>query len=165
MTTQTSKKGSRFFPFLISLLIPLAIGFIASLFIRPEITGWYATLQKPPFEPPSGLFAQVWTGLYIMMGIAAYLVWAKRNRTARFYTAASIYCIQLLLNFSWSIVFFGMHQVFGALIVMILLWVSIVLNMVWFHRFSKAASWLLLPYLIWVSFATVLNLYIYLLNG
>lgn len=165
MATQTSKKGFQFFPFIISLLIPLAIGFTASLVTRPEIPGWYAALQKPSFNPPPWLFAPVWTGLYIMMAIAAYLVWAKRNRAAAFYTATSIYCIQLLLNFSWSIVFFGMHQVFWALIIIILLWVSIVLNMIWFHRFSKTASWLLVPYLLWVSFASVLNLYIYLLNG
>ncbi|QEC75951.1 TspO/MBR family protein [Mucilaginibacter ginsenosidivorax] len=154
----------QFFPFLISLIITLAIGFVASLFTRPEIAGWYSTLKKPSFNPPPWLFAPVWTALYIMMATAAYLVWKHRSRKPVYIIARNIYFIQLALNFSWSIVFFGLHQVLGALIVIILLWLSIILNINWFYKFSKAAGRLLWPYLLWVSFAAVLNAAIYLLN-
>jgi benzodiazapine receptor len=164
MNTPKSRKGFQLIPFSISLVITLAIGFVASIFTRPEIAGWYAGLQKPSFNPPAWLFAPVWTGLYILIAIAAYLVWKRRNPLNVYYTAAGIYFIQLLLNFSWSIVFFGIHQIFDALIVIALLWLSIICNMIWFNKFSKTAAWILLPYLLWVSFAGLLNLNIYLLN-
>jgi len=160
----TIRKGFQPIPFIISLAITLAIGFVASLFTRPQIPGWYATLQKPSFNPPSWLFPPVWTMLYILIAIAAYLVWKRRNLIMGYSTAAAIYIIQLLLNFSWSIVFFGMHQILDALIVIMLLWLSIILNIAWFGKFNKIAAWLLVPYLLWVSFATLLNLNIYLLN-
>lgn len=148
----------------ISLIITLGIGFTASLFTRPEIAGWYAGLQKPWFNPPSWLFAPVWTSLYILIGIAAWLVWRHREKSTKYYATGSIYILQLLFNFSWSIVFFGMHQIFGALIVIILLWISILANIILFDKYSKTAAWLLVPYLLWVTFAGFLNLFIYLLN-
>jgi benzodiazapine receptor len=151
-------------PFFILVAINLVIGFVASLFTRPEIAGWYAALHKPWFNPPSWLFAPVWTIIYILIAIAAYQVWKHRDNTAAYKTTVAIYFIQLLLNFSWSIAFFGLHQVFGALIVILALLASIILNMVWFGRFSRTGAWLLLPYLLWVGFASVLNLNIYLLN-
>jgi len=165
MNALTIKKRFQLFPFLISLAITLAIGFTASLFTRPQIAGWYALLQKPSFNPPAWLFAPVWTILYILIAIAAYMVWKRRNTTTIYHSTVGIYFIQLLLNFSWSIVFFGLHQVFGALIIIILLWASILLNIYWFHKFNKTAAWLLVPYLLWVSFAALLNVNIYLLNG
>jgi len=164
MVTITSHKKFQFLPFLISLLITLAIGFVASLFTRPQIARWYSTLNKPSFNPPNWLFAPVWTGIYIMIAIAAYLVWKRRDNTREYSFTVSIYFIQLALNFSWSIVFFGLHGIRPALIVILLLWVSIILNIRWFNKFSSTAAWLLLPYLAWVSFASLLNLSIYLLN-
>jgi benzodiazapine receptor len=154
----------QFFPFLVSLLIVLAIGFTASMVTRPEIAGWYSTLKKPVFNPPPWLFAPVWTTIYVLIATAAYLVWKHRSRKPAYIIARAVYIIQLTLNFSWSIVFFGLHQVLAALIVIILLWVSIVININWFNKYSKVAGWLLWPYLLWVSFATVLNACIYLLN-
>lgn len=154
----------QFFPFLISLLITLVIGFVASLVTRPQIAGWYGTLNKPSFNPPPWLFAPVWTAIYIMIATAAYLVWKHRSRKPTYIIARSVYFIQLILNFSWSIVFFGLHQVLAALIVIILMWVSILLNIYWFGKFSKVAGRLLWPYLLWVSFAALLNASIYLLN-
>jgi tryptophan-rich sensory protein len=154
----------QFFPFLISLLITLAVGFVASLVTRPEIPGWYSTLKKPFFNPPPWLFAPVWTVIYIMIATAAYLVWKLRSRKPAYIIARSVYIIQLVLNFSWSIVFFGLHQVLGAMIVIILLWISILFNINWFGKFNKIAARLLWPYLLWVSFAAVLNASIYLLN-
>lgn len=150
--------------FIILLAVNVAIGVIASLFTRPEIHGWYATLQQPPFNPPAWVFGPVWTVIYLLIAIAAYRVWRHRNDSGLFTAATLIYIVQLALNFAWSIVFFGMHQVFWALVVILALLLSIILIMVLFSRFSRAGTWLLLPYLLWVSFASVLNLYIYLLN-
>ncbi|WP_183564320.1 TspO/MBR family protein [Mucilaginibacter sp. SP1R1] len=165
MSSTASIRKFQFFPFVISLLITLSIGFVASLFTRPEIAGWYSTLKKPPFNPPAWLFAPVWTALYILIAIAAYLVWKHRSRKPVYKVTRAIYFIQLFLNFSWSIVFFGMHQVAGALVVIILLWISIGLSIMWFNKFNKTAGWLLVPYLLWVSFAGVLNASIYFLNN
>ena len=149
---------------LISLSITLAIGMVASIVTRPQIAGWYSTLKKPSFNPPPWLFAPVWIAIYTMIAIAAYLVWQQRSRRPIYQTTRNIYILQLCLNFLWSIMFFGFHQVFGALVIIILLWISIIFNIALFRKFSKAAGWLLLPYLLWVSFAGVLNAAIYLLN-
>jgi len=160
----TPSKKFQLFPFLISLVITLAIGFVASLFTRPQIAGWYSTLNKPTFNPPPWLFAPVWTALYIMIAIAAYLVWQQRDSSKTYKITASIYIVQLAFNFSWSMVFFGLHGILPALFVILLLWVSIILNIRWFKKYSRTAAWLLVPYLLWVSFASILNLSIYLLN-
>ncbi|TWR27782.1 tryptophan-rich sensory protein [Mucilaginibacter achroorhodeus] len=154
----------QFIPLLISLIITLAIGFTASFFTRPEIEGWYQTLKKPTFTPPNFVFPIAWTLLYILIAIAAYLVWKKRDRSVTYKTAAVIYALQLLFNFSWSIVFFEFHQILGGLLVIIALLVIIILNISWFNRFSKPAAYLLIPYFLWVSFATLLNLSIYIFN-
>ncbi|MEO6979199.1 MAG: TspO/MBR family protein [Mucilaginibacter sp.] len=159
-----SSKKFQFFPFLISLLITLVIGFVASLFTRPQIAGWYSTLNKPTFNPPPWLFAPVWTAIYIMIAIGAYLVWQRRDNSKTYKITAAIYIVQLSFNFLWSIVFFGLHGILPALFVILLLWVSIILNIRWFKKYSKTAGWLLVPYLLWVSFASILNLSIYLLN-
>ncbi|MDB4999617.1 MAG: TspO protein [Mucilaginibacter sp.] len=151
-------------PLVISLAITLSIAYVASIFTRPQIQSWYITLHKPAFNPPNWLFAPVWVTIYILIGIAAYLVWKLRNGSATYKTTVIIYIIQLLLNLSWSIAFFGMHQIFAALIIIISLLVAIILNINWFGLFSKVAAWLLVPYLLWVSFASFLNLSIYILN-
>ena len=158
-------KKFQFIPFVISLVITLAIGFTASLVTRPQIPGWYEGLQKPWFNPPPWLFAPVWTSIYIMIAIAAYLIWKHRRPSLKYRITRNIYIIQLILNFSWSIVFFGLHQILAALVVIALLWSSILFNYVWFSKYSKAAAWLLVPYLLWVTFAAILNLNIYLLNS
>jgi len=164
MRPKSLNKKFQVFPFIISLAITLAIGFVASLFTRPQIASWYVSLKKPSFNPPNWAFPVAWTILYILIAISAYLVWKRRNRAVTYKTTAGIYFVQLLLNFSWSIIFFGMHQVFGALVIIGLLWISIIFNIRWFGKFSKAAAWLLVPYILWVSFAGLLNLNIYLLN-
>jgi len=164
MKTLTQPGKFQFGPFMVSLLITLAIGIVASLFTTPQIAGWYASLQKPAFNPPNWLFAPVWTTLYIMIAIAAYLVWKRRDTSPAYRKAKRVYFWQLLLNFSWSIIFFGLHQVLIALMVIVLLWLSIIITMFAFKRFSATACWLLLPYLLWVSFAALLNFSIYVLN-
>ncbi|MGY4536671.1 benzodiazapine receptor [Mucilaginibacter sp. UYNi724] len=163
---KTNKTETRFRPFalIISLLITLSIGVVAAAFTRPEIAGWYTTLKKPDFTPPNWLFPVAWTLLYILIGIAAYLVWQLRDGSRTYKTAAIIYIFQLALNFSWSIVFFGMHETLGGLVVIIALLVTIILNISWFGRFSIAAAWLLVPYLLWIGYAMLLNLTICVIN-
>lgn len=164
MQSRNPDKKFQPIPFFISLAITLGIGFVASIFTRPEIKNWYITLQKPSFTPPNWLFPVAWTLLYILIATAAYLVWKRRDRSSVYKTTVVIYSIQLALNFSWSIVFFGMHQIFGGLVIIVLLLVCIVLNIAWFGKFTKVAAWLLVPYILWVSYAALLNLNIYLLN-
>jgi tryptophan-rich sensory protein len=168
MTTLQAQPGERhkfrLLSLIVSLLITQGIAATASLFTLSQIPGWYKTLNKPSFNPPNWLFGPVWTVLYIMIAIAAYLVWQRRVGNPLFNKARVSYFVQLLLNFTWSAVFFGMHQILWALVVITLLWISIVVNIYYFGKFSKVAAWLLVPYLLWVSFASVLNLYIYLLN-
>ncbi len=149
---------------IISLLMVAAIAATASFFTISQIPGWYRTLQKPSFSPPNWLFGPVWTCLYVMVAVAAYLVWQRRDESSFYRTTRTMYFVQLLLNFLWSIVFFGMHQVLGALAIIVLLLISIGVLIYRFNHFSTTASLLLVPYILWVSFASLLNFYIYLLN-
>jgi len=123
---------------------------------------WYASLQKPPFNPPSWVFAPVWTILYLMMGIAAFQIW--QTKSPRRPLALTVYVIQLLLNGLWSWIFFAWQRLLESAIEISMLWVFIVLTMVVFVRIQRSAAWLLIPYLAWVSFASVLNWTIYGLN-
>jgi benzodiazapine receptor len=144
--------------------IALGVGISASLFTRPEIKGWYATLHKPGFTPPPWLFGPVWTVLYIMMAVAAYEVWKRRNESAVYACSKANYIIQLILNFLWSFTFFYLHQPVLALVVIISLVVSISGTLFYFGKIYRAAAWLLVPYLLWVGFATALNGAIVMLN-
>ncbi|TSD66022.1 tryptophan-rich sensory protein [Inquilinus sp. KBS0705] len=164
MKAATLNNKFQIFPFLISLFITFCIGGVASVVTRPQIASWYITLTKPTYNPPNWAFPIAWSILYFLIGTAAYMVWKRRNNSTTYATARIIYFVQLLLNFSWSIVFFGMHQIFAALCIIIMLLVVIILNIAWFGRFSKPAAWLLVPYILWVGFASLLNLSIYILN-
>jgi benzodiazapine receptor len=149
---------------LVSILLPMVIGLIGSLATWPAIPNWFATLQKPFFNPPNWLFGPVWTLLYIMMGVAAYLVWRCGTEKPEVRGALKWYLVQLLLNCAWSLVFFGLRFPLGGLVIIIVLWALIFITMQRFFKISKSAGWLLLPYLLWVSFATILNLAIVALN-
>jgi benzodiazapine receptor len=164
MRANLAEPKFKYLPLIISLLITLSIGGVAGFFTRPEIKTWYITLNKPDFTPPNWLFPVAWTILYILIAISAYLVWKLRDGSSTYKTAVIIYIVQLSLNFSWSIVFFGMHQIFGGLIIIVTLLVTIILNISWFNRFSKTAAWLLVPYLLWVSYAALLNICISVFN-
>jgi len=148
----------------LSIVACLAAGAIGSIFTRSAISTWYATLEKPPFTPPNWLFAPVWTLLYILMGIAAFLVWRKglENRGVRI--ALIVFLIQLVLNALWSVVFFGLESPLYGLIVISVLWIAILVTIIKFFRISRVASVLMWPYLLWVTFAAVLNSSIWLLN-
>jgi translocator protein len=155
------KKALRILAFV--LVCELA-GIIGSFFTAPSIPGWYAGLVKPSFNPPGWVFAPVWTILYILMGLAAYLVYEKGPKRGDVRTALAVFAGQLLLNALWSIVFFGAHMILGAAVIIVLLWGLIVATIWLFSRISKVAAYLLVPYILWVSFATVLNISLYVLN-
>ena len=139
-------------------------GFIGSIFTTPSIPGWYAALAKPPFNPPNWVFAPVWTALYALMGIAAYLVYEKGPRRNEVRKALVVFAFQLVLNTLWSIVFFGAHMILGAAIIIIILWGLIAVSIRLFSKVSRAAAYLLVPYILWVSFATILNISLCALN-
>jgi len=164
MMNTTQQTRFQFWPLAISLLITLSIAGVASYFTVPQIPGWYAGLEKPSFNPPNGLFGPVWTVLYIMIAVSAYLIWQRKDTSVDYVNAKYIYFLQLFLNFSWSIIFFGLHQILAALVIIGLLWIVIILNIFFFGKISKIAAWLLVPYLLWVSFASLLNLEIFRLN-
>ncbi|WP_153797662.1 TspO/MBR family protein [Foetidibacter luteolus] len=147
----------------LSLLITLSVGFVAGIATAANVDEWYAGLNKPAFNPPNSLFMPVWTVLYVLMGISLYLVWKKPPTPAR-NNALIIFFVQLALNFSWSFIFFSLHQPGWALvdIVALLLGIAVTINV--FRHLSKTAAWLLVPYFLWVAFATVLNTAIYQLN-
>ena len=140
-----------------SIGICLGAGIIGSFFTVSAIPEWYATLNKPAFSPPNWIFGPVWTILYILMGVSLYLVWVKK-------TVPAVFWLQLILNALWSIIFFGMKNPTLAFVDIIALWVAIVLTIKAFSKINKLAGQLLWPYLAWVSFASILNLAIVILN-
>ncbi len=143
---------------------PLLAGGIGSIFTTAKIPGWYANLAKPLLNPPSWVFGPVWTVLYVLMGVATFLVWKRGGERKAARQAFMAFVTQLFLNAIWSVLFFGLQRPDLALIDIVLLWIMIVVTMVFFARVSKTSAWLLLPYLAWVSFATYLNYGIYVRN-
>ena len=150
------------------LLASLALCFgaaaIGSMVTRPAVAGWYVTVQKPVFSPPNEVFAPVWTILYLMMAVALYLVWHKRENGVRDNLALQLFAVQLTLNVLWSVVFFGLHSIGGGLIVICLLGMTLLATIRRFWSISKFAAACLIPYFLWLSFATVLNFAIWRLN-
>ena len=149
---------------IISLLVPQIIGFVGALFTTDSVKTWYVTIIKPTFNPPNWIFGPVWTLLFVLMGIGLYLVWSKGLNVNGVKLAIIIFAIQLALNLIWSILFFGLHNPLAALIEIFVLWVSILLMIIFFWQVSPIAAYLQIPYLLWVTFATILNFSIVLLN-
>jgi benzodiazapine receptor len=149
---------------ILSIVIASLAGFIGSLFTMNSVRTWYQTIKRPDWNPPNWLFGPVWTLLYFLMGIALYLVWSKGTDTQYARMALLLFGIQLALNSVWSILFFGLHSPFWAFIEIAILWLFILLTMFSFYPISRAASYLMVPYILWVSFAAVLNFSIYWLN-
>lgn len=152
----------------ISLLTSLALCFLAAMIgayaTYPSIGTWYATLHKPFFNPPNYVFGPVWTVLYTLMGISLHVVWMKGTKKKKNTTALLYFFIQLSANTLWSLVFFYLHAPFLAFLVILFMWLMIFLTIQEFHKFSKIAAQMLYPYLAWVSFATLLNFAIVILN-
>lgn len=154
---------SQIFKLLVSLALPLALGAIAGLYTADAIPGWYKTLNRPSFNPPDWLFVPVWTTLYILMGISLFLIW-KQSASKERNVAIFVFLLQQALNFAWSFIFFYFNRISFALIEIILLWINIIIMLVLFYKIKPIASYINIPYLIWVTFATILNVGYYLLN-
>ncbi|MBL0106878.1 MAG: tryptophan-rich sensory protein [Ignavibacteria bacterium] len=149
---------------ILSLVICQLAGFIGAIFTMDSIPTWYAALNKPSFNPPNNVFGPVWTILYVMMGISMFLIWKEGLKNKDVKNAFIFFIIQLILNFLWSVVFFGAHSVLGGLIIIVLLWLAVLYCIISFRKISRVASILLIPYLLWITFATLLNYYILILN-
>ncbi len=153
----------RFLGVLIAVLVTLCAGLVGNLLGADAIATWYASLEKPSWNPPNWIFGPVWTILYVLMGIAAYLVWEKTKDSSR-RAALVVYGVQLFLNALWSIIFFTFKQpaiAFGEIVIM---WITILATIILFWRIRPLAAALLLPYIAWVTFASVLNFAVWQLN-
>ena len=148
----------------IFIIIAEAAGATGSIFTASAIPAWYATLQKPAFNPPNFIFAPVWTILYFLMGVSAFLVFEKGFTKKEVRFALLVFALQLILNVLWSFVFFGLKSPSLAFLEIIILWVSILATIFYFYKISKPASYLLIPYLLWTTFAAFLNFAIFRLN-
>lgn len=147
-----------------SIAVSLGAGAIGSIFTITNIPGWYDHLQKAPFNPPNWVFGPVWTLLYVLMGIALYLVWvAPGKKRSKMYCYLAFWS-QLFLNALWSIVFFGLHSLWGGVVVITCLFLAVVVSAILFRAFSRTAMWLLVPYAAWICFATYLNVSAAVLN-
>ena len=156
---------NKIFRIAIVVIICLAVGYLSGMVTRASITTWYPTLVKPSFNPPNWIFAPVWTSLYVMMGVAAGLIWNQiTTQKAAVTKALQFFTIQLVLNALWSYLFFGLHNLMLATIEVVLLWLMIFETYSQFAKINKTASYLMLPYLAWVSFASVLTASIWWLN-
>jgi tryptophan-rich sensory protein len=149
---------------ILAIIICELAGIIGSIFTISSVSNWYQTLIKPALNPPSFVFGPVWTALYALMGISVFLVWKMGWDRADVRKAIYVFGLQLILNATWSIIFFGLHSPFWAFINIIALWLSIIWTMTLFYKINKLATWLLVPYILWVSFASYLNYSIWILN-
>lgn len=156
--------STNLFKLLVSVLICQFAGAIGSAFTASSLSNWYILLEKPAFNPPSWVFFPVWITLYTLMGISLYLVWVKGLEKQEIKMGLAIFGIQLVLNALWSFLFFGLRSPYYAFVEIVLLWLAVLLTILKFRNISKMASYLLLPYILWVSFAMLLNYYIWILN-
>jgi translocator protein len=149
---------------LLSLFLTFGAGFVGSVFTFSNVRDWYVTLEKPLLSPPDWIFGPVWMGLYALMGVALFRVWrlAHYRKDARFWTA--IFLIHLFLNALWSVLFFGLENPLIALADIVALWLILLWLVVRAWWIDRTTGWLLVPYLLWVSFATYLNFSIWFLN-
>ena len=148
----------------ISLAAAFAVALIGGLATRSSVTTWYATLQKPAFAPPNWLFGPAWTVLYILMAVAAWVVWKQGLAVPGIKLALAVYLVQLVLNGAWSGLFFGLRSPLAGFVGVIALWLAILATTVLFFRVSPTAGYLMLPYIAWVTFASALNAAILKLN-
>ena len=164
---------NNFFKLVIAISVSLGAGVIGSFFTAPAVqSDWYVELIKPDLSPPAWVFGPAWTLLFILMGVAVWLVWKRGFGKTRVKRALIFFDIQLVLNVLWSIIFFGLtsltingfNNIGIALIEIVFLWLAILATIIAFYKISKLAAWLLLPYILWVSFATYLNYAIWVLN-
>ncbi|MDH4241813.1 MAG: tryptophan-rich sensory protein [Phycisphaerae bacterium] len=142
----------------------LLTGFLGYFVTTDSVTTWYANLSRPSFTPPDWTFGVVWPILYVMMGISAFLIWNRGIEKRQVKVALRLFVLQLVLNGLWTPIFFGLHMMILALVEIVLLWAAILMTILAFWRISKPTTFLLLPYILWVSFAVALNAALYFLN-
>ncbi len=151
------KNSKEIIGFIIILLLTYSAAAIGSIGTANNVLDWYPSLNAPFFKPPNWIFGPVWSVLYTLMAIAAFLVWKKRRQHYGVKVALFLYVSQLILNAMWSIIFFNFHLLGWALVEIIFLEITIILTYINFRRIDKRAGWLLIPYILWVAFATLLN--------
>jgi tryptophan-rich sensory protein len=149
---------------ILAILVCEIAGIIGSLFTSPAIPAWYDTLTKPSFTPPSWVFGPAWVILYALMGASLYVIRNKRVKNKRVKASLEVFGVQLVLNVLWSFLFFGLRSPLYGLIAILALWIAILLTIKKFSQISKKAAILLIPYILWVTFAMILNLYVWVLN-
>jgi len=164
LSSLTENKRRKYAHLIAALSICQIAGIIGSLFTTPAIPTWYQTLQKPSIAPPNWIFGPVWTTLYLLMGISLYLISKTGLGSTNTRKSLVTFSIQLVLNVLWSYLFFGLRSPMLGLVEIIAMWVAILTTMVFFSKVSRAAALLLVPYLLWVSFASYLNYLIMMLN-
>ena len=149
-----------------AIVVSELAGIIGSVFTTPSISTWYATLARPALNPPAWVFGPVWTTLFALMGISLFLIWKSDPSVApkERRRGVILFFIQLVLNTLWSIIFFGLHSPGAAFVEIIFLWLAILATIIAFAKISKPSAWLLVPYILWVSFAGYLNFSIWMLN-
>lgn len=146
------------------VLLCQLVGVAGSVFTSQGLEPWYAGLQKPSFNPPNWIFGPVWTLLYALMGIAAYLVFRQNGKVPGVRKAIRLFLVHLIFNFTFSFSFFYMESTLLGLINIAVVWIMIIWVMAWFYPINKVATWLLVPYLLWVSYASVVNFALWWLN-
>ena len=147
-----------------SVSLCLLTGFLGSFATMDSVKTWYADLFRPSFTPPDWAFGVIWPILYVMMGISAFLIWSRGIDKRQVRVALGLFILQLVLNGLWTPIFFGLHMIALALVDIVLLWAAILMTILAFWRISKTAAYLLIPYILWVSFAIVLNATLWFLN-
>lgn len=155
---------SNFLKLVFSILICQLAGITGALFTAGSVSGWYAALIKPSFNPPDSVFAPVWTVLYLLMGISMFLIWKEGLKNKEVRNTFILFIIQLVFNALWTVIFFGAQSLTGGFIIILILWALILICIFRFLRISKAAGLLLIPYILWVTFAAVLNYFLMILN-
>ena len=154
---------SQIIKLVVSLLLPLSLGSVAGMFSAGAEPAWYAALKSPSFSPPSWVFGPVWTVLYLLMGFSLFLIWNQKATNER-NLAILAFLLQLILNFLWTFIFFYFKMIGFALVEIILLWFGIGIMLILFYRIKPVAAYINIPYLLWVTFAAVLNAGYYYLN-
>lgn len=159
-----TKKYENVIKLILSLALPFIVGAIGSMFTVSSIASWYDFLNKPWFTPPGWVFGPAWSLLYILIGISFYLIWKRGIKTAQAKIAVGIFSLQIFFNGLWSILFFGLQSPILGLINILVLWLLILINIIQFYKLDKRAGLLLIPYICWVTFATLLNYFVWILN-
>ena len=149
---------------IISIVACEGAGGIGALFTTPAIPTWYAGLKKPAFTPPNYVFGPIWITLYLLMGVAVFMVWREGLNQEGVTIAFTAFWVQLVLNVLWSVIFFGLKSLLGGMVMIFLLWIAILVNIIMFFGVSPVAGGLLIPYIIWVSIAANLNVQIWIRN-